>query len=168
MLGIIENYNGVFIVVIFVLLFAVIWNLLKRSSIIPENICLVLALCVSALCIIGLFDLGKTETKLITDTKTFLAKDTPPAPPTPPAETDKKKINFILLPYAALAISILLAFILSMLLKTWSGIKGFFGSLRHRTDKRTIMTRRFTKSPNPPHSVKKQKWNIKLFKEKKL
>ena len=130
--------NGTIILVIFVLLFAVIWNSLKRSSIFPENICLVIALCVSVLCIIGLFGLGKTEARLIKGPRTFLVKDAPPVPSAPAAEPNKKKINFILLPYAALAISILFALLLLMFQKGSSWMKNRRNSLKYWVDKNPI------------------------------
>lgn len=103
---------------------------MKRSSIFPENICLVLAICVSLLCIIGLFNQVQTKTKLIAGDKTFLIKDAPTAQSTQltaRTEPDKKKINFILLPYAALAISILFALILLMLQKGSAELKKLMG-----------------------------------------
>ncbi len=130
--------NGTIILVIFVLLFAVIWNSLKRSSIFPENICFVIALCVSVLCIIGLFGLGKTKTRLIKGPTSSLVKVAPPVPLTPAAEPNKKKINFILLPYAALAISILFALLLLMFQKGSSWMKNRRNSLKYWVDKNPI------------------------------
>ena len=138
MLTTIENYNGMFVIAVFVLLFTVIWNSLKRSSIFPENICFVIALCVSVLCIIGLFGLGKTKTRLIKGPTSSLVKVAPPVPLTPAAEPNKKKINFILLPYAALAISILFALLLLMFQKGSSWMKNRRNSLKYWVDKNPI------------------------------
>jgi hypothetical protein len=144
MSNIIENHNGVLIATVFVLLFAVIWNTLKRSSIFPENICLVLAVCVSLLCIIGLFNPGQTKAKLMTGNKFFI-KDSPTTQPielTDQAKPDKKKINFILLPYAALAISILFALILLMLQKGSAQLKklmGIYAKIKRNRNSDTVI-----------------------------
>ena len=75
-------------IAIFVILLAVIYNTLKENSFFPGKTCLPVSACVALLCIIGL--------------KQFLA----------PAPNEDSGFDFILLPYAALAISILLILLL--------------------------------------------------------
>jgi len=104
MLTIIENYSWIIILPVFVLLFAVIWNALKKSSVFPDFLCFVIALCVSMLCVISVIEFFPQEH----GTSQGIAA------------------HFILLPYLALTLSFLLLLILVKIAMLADGVKSFF------------------------------------------
>ena len=83
-----------FYVVIFTILFLVIWNCLKEHPLF-ENGSVIISICVSILCVIGIDNM---------------------LTPTTPVEGDKE-FDFILLPYATLGICMLLIFLVKLILQ---------------------------------------------------
>ena len=105
MLTIIENYSWIIILPVFVLLFAVIWNALKKSSIFPEPACFVIALCVAILCVVSVIEYFPQEHKNSQEVAAISQEDASPQKP------QKRNFFFLLLPYLALTISFLLLLI---------------------------------------------------------
>ena len=95
-------------IAIFIILLAVIYNTLKDNSFFQGKTCLPVSVCVALLCIIGL--------------RQFLAS----------APKEDFRFDFILLPYAALAISILLISLLLFLKRLRKG-----GNARRKDCKQT-------------------------------
>lgn len=129
MLDVIKNFEGLFGLMIFVLLFVVLWNSLKRSSIFPDNICLVLSLCAAAICVISLrafFSTGlESSSKIIAQQpqKAVIS------------ESQNQQREFIMLPWITLAISIIVSLVFIALMKVWSAIKSFFNLSDRSFDK---------------------------------
>jgi len=97
---------------VFVLLFAVIWNALKKSSVFPDFLCFVIALCVSMLCVISVIEFFPQEH----GTSQGIAA----------VSQENAQFHFILLPYLALTLSFLLLLILVKIAMLADGVKSFF------------------------------------------
>ena len=140
----IENISWIIIVPIFLILFAVIWKAAKRSSIFPEPACFIVALCVSILCIIGMFNFdasGHAKSQEITSERQVEAVSESPG---------QQGHQIILLPYIALGVSILAMLLINMLVRAWAILKrffillrqnvtGIFAPLKKRSDRRQSM-----------------------------
>ena len=140
---------------LFFIIFTVVWVAVKKWSFFDEPVGFLVAVCVSVLCIIGIFNIGKADSHTPVNIAAASLNDAASTQP------DKQKINFILLPYAALAVSILLVFLLAMLLRAWSAMKKLFGPLCHHTDKAatthwTLMKSRHPRYPNKKIRIPKE------------
>ena len=125
---------------LFFIIFTVVWVSVKKWSLFSEPVGFLVAVCVSVLCIMGLFNIGKTDSHTPVNIAAASLNDAASTQP------DEQKINFILLPYAALAVSILLVFLFAMLLRAWSAMKKMFGPLSHRTDRAAMTNQPLMKS----------------------
>ena len=130
MYTIIVNLSWILIVPIFALSFAVIWQALKHSSMFPEPTCYIIALSVSVIVIISMFSIGVGNINAPQELEQV--RQTEKAP----TESDHQEHQFIMLPYLALGLSILAMFIVLMLARAWTVLKGFFKPFRRirRTD----------------------------------
>jgi hypothetical protein len=99
----IENYNWIYVLPIFLLLFIVIWRSLKHYSFFRKPFDLIIALCVSVLCVVSLFTCYIPEQGL--------PYKQPSGHP------------FVLLPLFVLAIMIILSFAVLILLTAITIIK---------------------------------------------
>lgn len=91
---------------IFIILFAIIHQTLKQIFFFGKKACVVVAICVSLLCITGLH-------------QHFFAT-TDSSATTGQGDTLTNEFNFLLLPYTALTLAILLTLLLLFLFKTFS------------------------------------------------
>ncbi|MCF7955178.1 MAG: hypothetical protein K9M75_05195 [Phycisphaerae bacterium] len=121
----IQDYRELIMVVVFVLLFTVIWNALKQSSLLPGPFCLIVSFCVAILCIIGMFEFGSDE-----PVGTMNLQDHTQVKASSP-DTNNKEDQAILLPYLALGISIIAILLLLVLTKTWTFIRSYFNWAQH-------------------------------------
>jgi hypothetical protein len=136
MLTVIENVSWIIILPIFALLFAVIWRAVKRISLFSERTGLVVAVAVTILCLISMFDFDlstQSKSQGIGSDRQVVTK---------PANPEHQKREFILLPYLALGISILASFIFMLLYKAWATLKKSYLAVRkkakgihHRSDR---------------------------------
>ena len=120
MLTIIENYSWIIILPVFVLLFAVIWNALKKSSIFPDFLCFVIALCVTILCVISVTEFFPQEHGTSQRIAAVSQENAPLQ------EHQQHKFHFILLPYLTLTLSFLLLLMLAKIAMLADGVKSFF------------------------------------------
>ena len=115
-----ENYSWIIILPVFVLLFAVIWNTLKRSSIFPKPACFVIALCVAILCVISVIEYFPQEHENSQEVAAISQEDMSSQ------ETQKRNFFFLLLPYLALMISFFLLLIVTEIAHLADGISSLF------------------------------------------
>ena len=87
-----ENYSWIIILPVFVLLFSVIWNALKKSSIFPEPACFVIVLCVAILCVISVIEYFPQEHENSQEAAVISQEDASSQEP------QQRKFHFILLP----------------------------------------------------------------------
>jgi len=116
----IENYNWICVLPIFVLLFIVIWRTLNQHSFFREPFDLIIALCVSVLCIVSLFAFYIPEQGH--------SYNRPSGRP------------FILLPFFVLAVMIILGFAILILRKAITLIKRILVTLYCSTQKMARFT----------------------------
>ena len=116
----IENYSWIIILPVFVLLFAVIWNALKKSSIFPDFLCFVIALCVTILCVISVTEIFPQEHANSQEIAAVSQENAPLQ------EHQQRKFHFILLPYLALILSFLLLLMLVKIAMLADGVNSFF------------------------------------------
>lgn len=129
MLNLIENYSWVIILPVFALLFTVIWNALNRHSNFSGSISLVIAVCVSILCVIsvlgGVLQVSGSsqEPASVSQKDAYLE------------ESQQHGFGMILLPYMALMMSFLLLLTLAKIGLLADGITSFFQTSRHDNER---------------------------------
>jgi hypothetical protein len=153
MLTSVENYKWLTILAVFVLLFMVIWNALKSSSIFPEPTCFVISLCVAALCILGVTNYFPKKHVNLQEVAVIAQEDVSLQEP------QQRKFFFILLPYMALVISLLLFLIITLIAPLANGVSSLFRPSYGNNKDKIITTDR---------QKKKDKYTTehKLFREK--
>jgi len=112
------DFGWMLILPIFGVLFMVIWNSLKSSSIFPKPTCLVITFCVSVLCILGAMDFF-TQDVVVLQKEVSLQ------------EPQASKFYPILLPYLTLMISLLLLFVALKIVILINNTYHFFRPSRH-------------------------------------
>ena len=120
MLTNVENYSCLIILPVFGLLFVVIWNALKSGSVFPEPACFVIALCVSALCVISVMEFFPQVHGNSQEIAAVSQEDAPSQQP------QHRKFNFILLPYLALTLGFLLLLMLVKIGMLADGVNSVF------------------------------------------
>ena len=143
MLTNIENHSWIIILPVFGLLFMVIWNALKSSSIFPKPACFVIALCVSILClisVIGFFPQVQGSSQEDASLQ----------------EPQQHRFHFILLPYMALTLSFLLLLIVTGIARFGDGRSNLFRPSYGKKKKITTTNRIKEKTGNQG-----QKWNCR-------
>jgi len=152
MLTSVENYKWLTILAVFVLLFMVIWNALKSSSIFPEPTCFVIALCVAALCILSVTNYFPQEHVNSQGVAAISEEDASLQEP------HQRNFFFILLPYLALMISLLLLLIVTLIAPLANGVSSLLRPSYGNKDKIITIDRQ----------KKKDKYTTehKLFREK--
>ena len=138
MLSNIENYSWIIILPVFVLLFMVIWNALKSSSIFPEPACFVIAICVSMLCVISVIEYFPQEHA---NSQEIVAVSQENAPL---QEHQQRRFHFILLPYLALTLSFLLLLIFLKIRLVTNRVNSFLKP-SYGNRKKIIATNRYKK-----------------------
>jgi hypothetical protein len=129
MLTVIENVSWIIILPIFALLFAVIWRAVKHISLFSERTGLIVAVAVTILCLISMFDFDLSTQSKSQGIGSDRQVETTPVNP------QHQKREFILLPYLALGISILASFIFMLLYKAWATLKKSYWALCRNTKK---------------------------------
>ena len=127
----IENLGWIIILPVFGLLFMVIWNALKSSSVFPKPACLVIALCVSILCVISVIEFFPQVQGSSQDIVAVSQENVPSQEP------QQRRFHFILLPYLALTISLLLLLIATGVARLTDSRSGL---LRPRRNKNKLTT----------------------------
>lgn len=120
MLTNLENYSWIIILPVFGLLFMTIWNALNKHLYFSEFASLVIALCVSVLCVISVIEFfpqehGNSQEIAVVCQEAASSQ-----------EPQQRKFHFILLPYLALMMSFLLLLMLVKIGMLADGVNSFF------------------------------------------
>lgn len=118
-MDVIKNFEGIFLLAVFVLLFIVLWKSLQESSLFPDGMCIVLALVGSLICLVSL-------NNFLTEGQNSSSINTSFQEGGFSSETKDQEREFILLPWLVLAISIMASLIFMAFIKVWTAIKDFF------------------------------------------
>ena len=120
MFSFIQNLSWFIVIPIFIILFTIIRQVIKKSEILPEPFDLVVSVCVTLLCVMSMFELGASKPTQPPEKVIETQVETVPVNPR------SNTVEIILLPYAVLGFSILLLLLVALLGKHKAKLRKLF------------------------------------------